>query len=275
MLVRKGWVFSGAGLAAAALLAGLAGPGSAAWAPPPGLAREAGASGSAFLVAPGLLVTNLHVVLRCRAQGLPLAAGRERLPLRLLAEDSGADLALLGGAPERERPLRLSAARRLPPGLPVVMLGYPTAGAAAGGLRATPGEIRRASLTVHDPATGRATSFVPTDHKGREVAADWADGLRYFGAAQAERLRWRLEIGAETGGGNSGGPVLDAAGQVVGVVYAGGRGSTSAVPLDDLREFLARAGVTPLFGAPAPPGTSPDGERLQEHAAGATWRVRC
>jgi len=221
------------------------------------------------------LVTNLHVVLRCRAQRLPLSMGGPRFPLSVLAEDASTDLALLGGGPEEARALSLSAARRLPPGLPVVMLGYPTAGASAGGLRATPGEIRRAALTVHDPETGRATSFVATDRAGREVPAGWEDGLRYFGAAQAERLRWRLEIGAETGAGSSGGPVLDAAGQVVGVVYAGGQGSTSAVPLDDLREFLARAGVTPACGAPAPGGMGLDWARLREHAAAATWRVAC
>jgi len=268
-----GWVFSGLGLAAAALLAGLALPGRAAWAPP--VPPPPGASGSAFLVAPGLLVTNLHVVLRCRAEGLPLTMGGPGFPLRLLAEDASTDLALLGGGPEGGGLLPLSAARQLPPGLPVMMLGYPAGVASGGGPRATPGAIRRAALTVHDPETGRATSFVATDRAGREVPADWEDGLRYFGAAQAERLRWRLEIGAETGGGSSGGPVLDAAGQVVGVVYAGGQGFTSAVPLGDLREFLARAGVTPAFGPPAPAGRPLEWEELRDRAMAATWRIAC
>ena len=48
---------------------------------------------------------------------------------------------------------------------------------------------------------GHAVSFVMTDRQGREVEPGWEDGLRYFGAAQAERLRWRLEIAAPASGG--------------------------------------------------------------------------
>jgi hypothetical protein len=55
-------------------------------------------------------------------------------------------------------------------------------------------------------------------------------------------LRWRLEIDAPSTGGSSGGPVLDAAGHVIGVVYAGGRGLTAAIPLEDLRESAGARG---------------------------------
>ncbi|WP_160000669.1 serine protease [Roseomonas sp. 18066] len=229
-------------------------------------------SGSAFLVAPGLLVTNAHVVLPCRAQGLAVRVAGQPGPWRILAEEPAADLALLRGpaAPD-DLPLALSAAARLPRGAPVLALGFP----AAAGLQASQGPLRRATLTVHDPEGGRAVSFRVTDRQGQEVEVSWEDGLRYFGEDQAGRLRWRLEIDAPSAGGSSGGPLLDAAGNVVGVVYAGARGTSSAVPLADLRDFLASAGVVPRFRPPPAAGAAPDWAALRDRAAPAMRRVTC
>jgi len=268
------WLVPGLGAAAIAGLAlGLTGPGRAAWPAPPAEAAER-IGGSAFLVAPGLLVTNAHVVLRCRAQGRPLDVAGQPGAWRVLAEDSSTDLALLSGPSRDEAPLALSAAQRLPPGMPVLVMGYPVRAGIPAALQAMPGQIRRAALTVHDPETGRAVSFVMTDREGREIPASWEDGLRYFGADKANRLRWRLEIDAPSSGGSSGGPVLDAAGNVVGVVYAGAGGSTSAVPLEDLREFLARLGVVPVFHTSAA-ALTPDWPGVRARSAPATRRVTC
>jgi S1-C subfamily serine protease len=241
---------------------------------PPGEASPAGGhrSGSAFLVAPGLLVTNAHVVLPCRTQGLPIGVAGHPGPWRILAEEPAADLALLRGpAAAAELPLALSAAPRLPRGAVVLALGFP----AAAGLQASQGPLRRATLTVHDPEGGRAVSFRVTDRQGQEVEVSWEDGLRYFGADQAARLRWRLEIEAPSAGGSSGGPLLDAAGNVVGVVYAGTGGATSAVPLADLRDFLAAAGVVPRLRPPPVAGAVPDWPALRDRAAPAMRRVTC
>lgn len=269
------WVAPGVGVAVmAALVVGLAGPGRAARpAPPPPDAWE-GVGGSAFLVAPGLLVTNAHVALRCRVQGRPLEVAGQPGAWRVVAEDPSTDLALLAGPAQHEAPLPLSAAQRLPPGMPALVLGYPLHDGSLGALQGAPGQIRRAALTVHDPETGRAVSFVMTDREGHEIPARWEDGLRYFGADKADRLRWRLEIDAPSSGGSSGGPVLDAAGNVIGVVYAGARGSTSAVPLEDLREFLLRAGVAPQFRTAAT-ATAPDWRAVQARTARATRRLSC
>jgi S1-C subfamily serine protease len=235
-------------------------------------------SGSGFLVAPGLLVTNAHVVLRCRMAGMALRLPGHAGSWRLLREDDGTDLALLAGpATTGDAVLPLSAAQRLPRGMPVMALGFPTAVAdawPAGRLRASTGQVQGAALTVHEPEGGRAVSFTMTDRQGRPVQPGWEDGLRYFGQNQANRLRWRLEIDATTAGGSSGGPVLDAAGNVVGVVYAGGGGLTSAVPLADLRDFLAAAGVVPLLRAP-PGAAAPDWRAVEAQAAAATRRIGC
>ena len=236
-----------------------------------------GWSGSAFAVAPGLLVTNAHVALRCRAQGLPLRVEGRSGSWRVAMMDADADLALLQGPDAGEAVLPLSAAQRLPRGAPVLALGYPTSGTErrlAGQLHGTRGAVLRATLTVHDPEGGRAVSFVMTDRQGQEIEPAWEDGLRYFGPAQAARLRWRLEIDAPSHGGSSGGPVLDAAGQVVGVVYAGGRGLTAAIPLEDLRDLLMRAGVTPVTRAPAPQ-REPDWAAVWDAASRALYRLAC
>ncbi|MBC9177908.1 S1 family peptidase [Pseudoroseomonas ludipueritiae] len=236
-----------------------------------------GWSGSAFAVAPGLLVTNAHVALRCQAQGLPLRVEGRGGAWRVAVLDADADLALLQGPSAGEAVLPLSAAQRLPRGTPVLALGYPTSGTErhfAGQLHSTRGAILRATLTVHDPEGGRAVSFVMTDRQGQEVEPSWEDGLRYFGPAQAARLRWRLEIDAPAHGGSSGGPVLDAAGQVVGVVYAGGRGLTAAIPLEDLRSLLLRAGVAPVMRVPARQ-RDPDWEAVRDAASRALYRLAC
>jgi S1-C subfamily serine protease len=262
-----GAIVSGAVLAAgASAWSGRAPAGSA---PPP----AGGFSASAFAVAPGVLVTNAHVALRCQAQDRPLRVAGHGGPWQVAVLDAEADLALLRGPPSDLAVLPLSTGLRLPRGAPVLALGYPVDDEPrhTGLLRAARGLVLRAALTVHDPAGGQAVSFVATDRNGQELAPSWEDGLRYFGAAQAERLRWRLEIGAPAAGGSSGGPVLDGAGQVVGVVYAGGRGLTAAIPLEDLRALLARAGVAPLLRQPSAMGW----DAVEEAAARGVARITC
>jgi S1-C subfamily serine protease len=270
------------GLAASVVAVAALGAVASVWsgrssaAPTPQAAAE-GLSGSAFAVAPGVLVTNAHVALHCQARGLPLRVAGRGDAWRVDMLDAEADLALLRGPHGNEAVLPLSAIRRLPRGTPVLAMGYPTGSAEsrmAGLLRGTRGAVLRAALTVHDPQGGRAVSFVMTDRQGREVEPSWDDGLRYFGADQAAHLRWRLEIDAPAAGGSSGGPVLDASGQVVGVVYAGGRGLTAAIPLEDLRVLLMKAGVTPALRA-ASQDRNPDWAAVEASATPALFRISC
>ncbi len=264
------------------LLAGVAmvglGVGASAWPSRPApLALAAGVSGSAFTVAPGVLVTNAHVALRCQGMGASLRVEGRGGAWRVALLDAEADLALLRGPAEGEAVLPLSASARLPRGAQVLALGFPTSGIeqhALGQLHAARGGVLRATLTVHDPRGGRAESFVMTDRDGREVEPGWDDGVRYFGQDRARALRWRLEIDAPSAGGSSGGPVLDAAGHVVGVVYAGGRGLTAAIPLDDVRDLLARAGITPVLRMPGR-DRDPDWNAMGAAAARALYRITC
>ena len=233
-------------------------------------------SASAFAIAPGVLVTNAHVVERCRAQASdPWIAGHAGT-WRVAAEDAALDLALLAGPPDPTiPPLLLAAPGPLPRGATVLVMGYPAGQAGAKGApAAAPGLVGQAGLTVHEPQAEVAASFDAVDRTGRPVQPTWADGVAYFGAANADRLRWTLEIAVPVGPGESGGPVLDRAGAVAGVIFAGrpDREHGLAVPLDDLRDFLARAGY-PALSAPAP--LAPDWGDVARVAAPSVVRVSC
>ncbi|CAH2605601.1 conserved protein of unknown function (plasmid) [Rhodovastum atsumiense] len=271
------WSVLGA-LAGSALLAGGLLTGEVAGAVPQPAVPEAPpvrhSAGSGFAVAPGLVVTNAHLVLRCRQADLPLVEVGRRGAWRVVYEDPDLDLALLAPPAGGALPsLRLSAARHLAPGAAVMLLGYP-GGETLASLVGTPGRIAGATLTVHRPETGRVASLQTRDASGREVTPTWADGVAWFGADNAARLRWVVQITAGTGPGGSGGPVMDGAGAVVGVVFAGQAGGpTYAVPLADLVGFLVRAGFVPDF-APPYEGT-PNWPMVQDAAAGSMVRLAC
>jgi S1-C subfamily serine protease len=136
------------------------------------------------------------------------------------------------------------------------------------------GRVGQAGLTIHEPLAAIAASFDAVDRTGRPVQPTWADGIAYFGAANADRLRWTLEIAVPVGPGESGGPVLDQAGAVAGVVFAGRPDQEHglAVPLDDLRDFLARAGY-PVLSAPGSPTL--DWRDVVRGAGPSVVRVAC
>lgn len=208
---------------------------------------------TAFAVAPGLVITNAHVTMRCVVANLPLVVAGQS-GWSMVAQDPTMDLSLLAGPAGDIPALALSAAPQLPHGTPVMLLGYPLADdGAPGPMRLTPGQIERSALTVHRPDIGKSISFIVAGPSGAAIDPRWADGVAYFGAGSEDRLRWILQIAAPTGHGDSGGPVVDGDGHVVGVIFAGSpiAGQTSAVTLDDLRDFMLRAGVTPLFAPPA------------------------
>jgi S1-C subfamily serine protease len=233
-------------------------------------------SASAFAIAPGVLVTNAHVVERCRARGSDPWIADHAGPWRVAAEDAALDLALLAGPPDPTvPPLLLAAPGPLPRGAEVLVLGFPAGQAETDSVpSAALGLVGQAGLIVHDPQAEIAASFEALDRSGRPVQPTWADGVAYFGAANAGRLRWMLEIDVPVGPGESGAPVLDRTGAVAGVVFAGhpDQGPGLAVPLGDLRDFLDRAGYPALSAPVSVPLDWPDVER---QAAPSVVRVAC
>jgi hypothetical protein len=196
---------------------------------------------------------------------------------RVVQEDPTQELALLAGPAESAPPpVRLSAAPTLGRGTKVLLLGYPmNVWGGADRLEAEEGTVDRAALTVHQPQAGRSVSFYLTAANGKTSDPTWQDGIAYFGAENARNLRWILDIAATSVHGESGGPVVDLAGNVVGVIFAGSRqsGETSAVTLNDLRDFLTRADIVPRFAPP--PDQSGNWRSAIDAVAGSVARVNC
>jgi S1-C subfamily serine protease len=141
---------------------------------------ESPRSGSGFAVSPGVVVTNAHVVERCR--GLRVLRGDQARGGRVLAIDREQDLAAVQTdlPVPAALPLRAGPALRL--GESVVAFGFPLVGALS----------REGNLT-----TGNVSAL-----------AGLRDDAGY------------LQITAPVQPGNSGGPLLDEGGNVIGVITA-------------------------------------------------------
>ena len=183
----------------------------------PGRPGQLASTGTGFYItATGHVLTNQHVVDGCGSVAISRPDGK-RVPLRLIAQDEGNDLALLQEEGASTTPLALRAQGQAPvrAGERVVLVGYP-ARSQLGGVNVTEGLI---------------------------------SGLRGALGDQS-----RFQYTAPTQPGNSGGPVLDEYGHVVGVVVSqidkisGERTAQNinfGIKLDLVRTFLSAHQVTP------------------------------
>jgi len=173
------------------------------------------AYGTAFCFHPaGYFVTNEHVV---RQDGNPILVlhptrkNQKILHGRVIRMDADRDLALLYVPGEKDLPaLSLGTEESLSDLSEVVAFGYPFGTALALDKKEYP------SISVN---VGSITSL---RQKGGELH--------------------RIQLDAVLNPGNSGGPVLDKQGKVVGVVVSGitGAGVNFAIPVGHLSKFLAR-----------------------------------
>ena len=188
--------------------------------PPPGGTGAVRATGSGFVVAPGRLLTNAHVVRGCSGV-LARNASRRVARARLVRVDADRDLALLGVPEGFGPPLAFRDGPELRLGEGVVTYGFPLSGLLSSGPTLTTGGISALSGLRDSPVD--------------------------------------LTISAPVQPGNSGGPLLDMRGHVVGVVVAklnalaiarmtGGdipQNVNFAIRGEVARAFLSDAGVTP------------------------------
>ncbi|MGW4592137.1 MarP family serine protease [Amycolatopsis thermoflava] len=139
--------------------------------------------GSGFVIAPQRVMTNAHVVAGTETTAVETSAGR--LPARVVYFDPEVDVAVLAVPRLDATPLRLApeAARA---GDSAIVLGYPLDGP----YRATPARIRN-QITLQGPDI----------YDSRTVRRDV------------------YTVRAQVRSGNSGGPLVDPQGQVVGVVF--------------------------------------------------------
>lgn len=166
--------------------------------------------GSGFVLADGVVVTNRHVIDQPEAVSIDTWDGR-RFRAEVTGVAADSDLAVLRIADPHRLPTVALRDTPVEVGEPVLVVGYP----AGGPVRVSEGEV----LAIVDG----------------EVLGEPADVLRLGVAVQR---------------GNSGGPVLDLDGRVVGVVFAEevGRDTGLAVPVATLLERLE----ADAFSPPAP-----------------------
>jgi hypothetical protein len=154
----------------------------AATAAPPAWAQERQtSSGSGFVVASGRALTNHHVIDGCQRVSFRTPQGRT-VPARVLAADPRRDLALLGYEGDAGPALRFREGPAVARGESVVTYGFPLSGVLSSGPTLTTGDV--------------------------SAMAGLRDNPLHF------------QISAPVQPGNSGGPLLDAHGNVIGVVVS-------------------------------------------------------
>lgn len=190
-------------------------------------------NGTGFVVqGDGLVVTNHHVVEDAEVIELVFSDGTKTRAVTVVGDFPDSDLAVLKLAQPALGPqLQLAESATLEAGDPVAIIGSPM------GLGWT--------LTEGKVAAYRKEGLPDELHGGK---AEGVDG------------RPVLQLSAPVAPGNSGGPVLDARGQVVGVVRSQlgfGTSFSFAVPTAAVREALETARNKPL--APRVVAAAPEG----------------
>ena len=202
-------------------------------------------SGTAFAVAPGLLITNQHVIDGCSFVDVIAANGRHTGSI--VDADAQIDLALLRVSGLKGGTVRLRSPRNVRLGESVMVFGFPLAGAPSSGGNVTPGFV---------------------------------SALRGLKDAAGE-----LQITAPIQPESSGGPLMDGSGLVIGVVRekpVALRSATAtgdipqnvnlAISLEVLADFLAKNKIAIRLGAVSAP-VAP--ARVAKSAQRFTYRVEC
>ncbi|MCW3100679.1 MAG: putative lipoprotein [Chthonomonadaceae bacterium] len=184
------------------------------------------AEGSAFCIdASGLFVTNAHVVEGLKSGGkltLVLYSGEKeqvKLAARVVMQEKEMDLAILQAVrPHNLTTMKLGSSDGLVETMPVAAFGYPFGSDLA---------VKDGDYPAITVSTGHITALRKVDGKLASIQLD-----------------------ASLNPGNSGGPIIDSKGDVIGIVMEGipGSGINSAIPVVSLRTLLTRMNI--LFTPP-------------------------
>ncbi|MCY0904036.1 MarP family serine protease [Arthrobacter sp. H14-L1] len=175
-------------------------------------------TGSGFVVAPGRVVTNAHVVAGVARPVVELPSGGS-LPGRVVSFDPQQDLAVIAVDGLQARALPLG--QQLHAGQPAAFAGYPHGGP----FQTKPATVQRVS-----------TVLVP-DIYGQNPSSEEV-----------------YQLSADVQPGNSGGPLLDEAGQVVGAVFAKSTDTTQIGYAFTLTELAPVAQAAPRLDQSVPSG---------------------
>lgn len=183
--------------------------------------------GSGFIISQdGMIVTNKHVVSETDAKYKIVTSDDEAYPVKKIYRDPSNDLAILQVDPSASsgfKPVEMGDSSKLQVGQFAIAIGTAL------------GEFRN---TV---TTGVISGL------GRGITA----GSPFEGAA--ERLDNVIQTDAAINPGNSGGPLLNSAGQVIGVnvaVASGGQNIGFALPINLVKDSLANFEKTGRFSRP-------------------------
>jgi S1-C subfamily serine protease len=183
------------------------------------------AEGTGFVInaAEGLILTNNHVIRGATTVTVTLTSNGREFPARIVGEDVMADVALL----QIQDPAGLATAAignssLLPPGSPVLALGNQAG--IGGAPTVAPGVITGKGQTIQ--ANDASSSFTETLHN-------------------------MLVTNAHVAPGDSGGPLANAQGQVIGMVTAAGTSPPNAGYAIPINYALAAARLIAI-GRPAP-----------------------
>ncbi|HUN34990.1 MAG TPA: trypsin-like peptidase domain-containing protein [Trebonia sp.] len=183
------------------------------------------AEGTGFVInaAGGLILTNNHVIRGATTVTVTLTSSGRQFPARIVGEDVAADVALL----QIQDPAGLATAAignssALPPGSPVLAIGNQAG--VGGAPTVAPGVITGKGQTIQ--ANDASSSFTETLHN-------------------------MLVTNAHVAPGDSGGPLADAQGQVVGMITAAGTSPPNAGYAIPINYALAAARLIAV-GRPAP-----------------------
>jgi len=175
-----------------------------------GMACGLGVEGSGWVAAPGLVVTNAHVVAGEHDTEIQVRGAGPGIPVTVVAFDVHDDLAVLRAPGLALAPLNMASAPSV--GTAVAILGYPLDGP----FRARAGRVGQTQRVNTQNAYGQG-------HVTRLITA----------------LRGTVKPG------NSGGPLVDADGQVLATVFAAITGTSRpggfAIPDSVVARALARA----------------------------------
>lgn len=173
------------------------------------------------------LITNAHVVLAARSRTLTLrlADGRE-IPATVVAVDTEHDLALLRATASGLRAIEHGDSAALRVGELVLAVGSPWG--------------REGAVTVGVVA---ARAPVDPDITLEPAEGQESEGQQGWGQWRPRRLNL-IQADIRLYPGNSGGPLTDARGRVVGINAMVGGGLGFAIPSRVVQQFVAEAGST-------------------------------